>query len=109
MMQREAVDSFVVINELFTTAATYDAYLMGKRVIDYFLDMNCYGVYVTHISDLAKESERVASLTAGLCERDFRTRTFRIERNTAGGVGYANTLVEKYRLSYQDVKGELAK
>ncbi len=104
MMAREARDSFVVINELFTTAATYDAYLMGKKVVDYFLGRGVYGVYVTHISDLAKESAKVASMTAGIDKEDGGRRTYRVERRPAEGVGYANTLVDKYQLSYQDVR-----
>ncbi len=35
--------AFVVINELFTTAANYDACIMGRRVLEHFLDKGCFG------------------------------------------------------------------
>ncbi|MBO7515972.1 MAG: hypothetical protein J6T47_10155, partial [Lachnospiraceae bacterium] len=46
MMKINKKGSFVVINELFTTAANYDAQIMGKRVLEHFIAMDCMGIYV---------------------------------------------------------------
>lgn len=159
MMCGEHRGSFVVLNELFTTAATYDAYIMGRRVMEYFMAQDCFGVYVTHIQELAagekaqeeicageniggkeacadvenweetdllhgkgkyrqKEGEsgkeppsagRIVSMAACVDERDSHIRTYRIVRRAPEGVGYAYALVEKYHLTYQELKERLSK
>lgn len=109
MMESESSRSFVVINELFTTAASYDAYIMGSHVLKHFIAADYYGIYVTHIKELAGESEQVASLVAGLDRRDNKTRTYKIERRQAEGTGHAGTLVDKYGLNYDEIKERLGR
>lgn len=107
MMKEEYENSFVIINELFTTAATYDAFMMGKRVMDHFISKKCLGIYVTHIQELAKEENGVVSLSACVREDDPRKRTFRILRKEAEGTGYAYGIVEKYHLTYHELAERL--
>ncbi len=115
MIHFQSYGKFVVINELFTTAATYDAYIMGKRVMEHFIRKNCYGVYVTHIQELASVAEgndisdSVASLVAELDDADKRVRTFKVTRREAEEGGYANAIVDKYQLNYEDIKARLEK
>lgn len=109
MMERTGKRKFVVINELFTTAASYDAYIMGSHVLKHFIELDYFGIYVTHIKELAKESEAVASLVAGLSKADGKTRTFKIERRPSEGIGHASVLVDKYSLSYEDIKEGLSR
>lgn len=101
MMQEEYGNRFVILNELFTTAATYDAFIMGKRVLEHFSGQGCLGVYVTHIAELADACPGTVSLTALADEHDHRKRTFRIVRREAEGTGYAGDIVEKHRLGYE--------
>lgn len=162
MMSGEHGGSFVILNELFTTAATYDAYIMGRRVMKYFMGQECFGVYVTHIQELAAGEEadkeicaeesfgekkacadgenlgetdflyslrgkgeygekeeagkregtqaagRIVSMAACVDERDSHIRTYRIVRRAPEGVGYAYALVEKYHLTYPELKERLA-
>lgn len=107
MMQAEYGNQFVILNELFTTAATYDAFVMGQRVLKHFLEQGCLGVYVTHIAELTKACEGLVSLVALADERDHRKRTFRIVRKEAEGIGYAGDIVEKHRLGYEELRGRL--
>lgn len=104
MMAMKTNHSFVIINEIFTSATSYDAYLMGKKVIDYYLDADCYGVYVTHIYELTKDDNRVVSLVAALKSEESKVRTFKIMRRPADGLSYANTIVEKYHMTYEEIK-----
>ncbi len=97
---------FVVINELFTTAANYDACIMGKRVLDHFLNQCCRGIYVTHLSELAGADTRLVSLRAVL-DREGR-RTFRIERSNEDVPADAGSLVGKHGLTYEQLKERLA-
>lgn len=104
MMKQQNANQFVVINELFTTAATYDAYIMGRKVIDHFVENGCTGIYVTHIQELAEEKEGIVSLMAAVDEEDYHKRTYQILRRPAEGIGYAGDIVEKYNLTYEQLK-----
>jgi DNA mismatch repair ATPase MutS len=108
LMGRITKHSFVIINEIFTSAASYDAYIMGKKVMDFLLRLDCSGVYVTHIFELTKGDSRIVSMVAALLEDGSNIRTFRIERRPADGRSYANTIVEKHRLTYKDVKERIS-
>ncbi len=109
MMQEEKKNHFVVINELFTSAATYDALEMGHKVIDYFLKQDCYGIYVTHVDELAREDEKIVSMVAMLHEGADRkmSRTYKVIRRQAEGKGYVEPIVEKYGLGYDEIMRRL--
>lgn len=108
MMQQEERNKFIILNELFTTAATMDACEMGSRVMEHFMEQDCFGIYVTHLQELAKEDGRIVSLCACVDKEDNHIRTYRMERKPAEGTGYAYGLVEKYHLTYPELKKRLA-
>ena len=108
IMQGEQHRLFVIINELFTSAATYDAAQMGRRVIDHFLEQDCYGIYVTHIDELAGERESVVSLVASLEGGKEHRRTFKLVRQPSTGKGYVETIVDQFGLSYEEIRRRLA-
>lgn len=94
--------AFVILNELFTTAANYDACVMGKRVLEHFIKLDCRGIYVTHLRELAQAHPRVASLRAML---DGQGRhTFQIARSEAQDSACAAALAEKHGLTYERLK-----
>ena len=105
MMEDYRQGSFVVINELFTTAANYDAQIMGKRVLEHFIGLGCKGIYVTHIKELAEERDGVVSLRAMLDARGVPT--FEIRRGEAEDGASAAGAVNKYRLTYEQLKERL--
>lgn len=104
LMDKVTKHSFVIINEIFSSAASYDAYIMGKKIMDFLLELDCSGVYVTHIFELTRGDNRIVSMVAALLDEKSNIRTFKIERRPADGRSYANTIVEKHRMSYQDIK-----
>ncbi len=104
MMENESDNLFVVINELFTTAANYDAYVMGSKVLEFFIEKGCRGIYVTHIHELTKAHEGIVSLRALLEDGDYHKRTYKIVRGDAEEQGYAGDIVEKYELTYEQLK-----
>lgn len=106
MMEKNEAGAFVVINELFTTAANYDACIMGKRVLDHFIGQGCRGIYVTHLKELAENRPGVVSLRAMLNER--KIQTFRIMRNEAEESACAVNQVNKYKLTYSQLKERLS-
>ena len=105
MMEEHKKGSFVIINELFTTAASYDAGIMGKKVLRHFIGLGCMGIYVTHLKELADEENGVVSLRAMLDER--RVQTFKIRRGEAEDTPCAENVVNKYRLTYEQLKERL--
>lgn len=107
MMKEEAGNAFVIINELFTTAAHYDGCIMGKRVLEHFIEKGCMGVYVTHLRELGEGIEGVAALTAMVDGSRERKRTYKISREHMEGVGYAEDIVKKYGLTYQELHRRL--
>lgn len=106
MLEGRKKHSFVIINELFTSAATYDALHMGREIMQYFLDDDCYGIYVTHIDKLAEENDHIVSMTASI--QGQKVRTYKVERNKAEGKGYVESIVEKYGLTYDEIIRRLA-
>ena len=105
MMQDGEENDFVVINELFTTAATYDAEIMGKKVLTHFIERNCQGIYVTHLKELASAHPKVVSLRAML--NADRIQTFEIARSEAEESACAASVVNKYHLTYEQLKERL--
>lgn len=104
MLDQQNRDGFVILNELFTTATSYDALIMGRRIINDFLERGFCGIYVTHFHKLADADQRVVSLVAQVEDSDERKRTFVIRRAPARGIAYAQTFAEKYRLSCEEIK-----
>ena len=105
MMAGNESETFVVINELFTTAANYDAQIMGKRVLEHFISRGFTGIYVTHLKELAEDRDGVVSLRAMLNDRGIQT--FEIRRGEAEDSACAANQVNKYRLSYEQLKERL--
>lgn len=98
--------AFVVINELFTTAANYDAVIMGKRVLEHFLARDCRGIYVTHLKELSEAHSQIVSLRAMTDEEGIPT--FQIMRGQAQESAGAVRLVDKHRLTYGQLKERLS-
>ncbi len=105
MMEENKQGTFVIINELFTTAASHDALIMGRKVLEHFVGLGCMGIYVTHLKELAAAHEGVASLQAMLDEQ--RYQTFEIRRGEATDAPCAENQVNKYRLTYEQLKERL--
>lgn len=99
MLSENCSNSFVILNELFTTAATLDAEEMGTKVMKAFVSKGCRGIYVTHIKELT-ETEHSVSMVAMCDENDHHKRLYKIVRKPAEGLGYAGAIVEKYKLTY---------
>jgi hypothetical protein len=102
--EKATENSVVIINELFATTTTFDAYTMGKKILEYFIRLDCFCLYVTHIYELAQISRKAVSYTAAADIGKKEARTYRIVRKPADGQAYANTIVEKYRLNYKEIK-----
>lgn len=105
MMEAKYDRSFVVINELFTTAANYDAIIMGTNVLQHFIKQACTGIYVTHLHELCEAAEAVTGICALLDENG--KQSFKISRDNIDYVECAINQVNKHRLGYEQLKNRL--
>ncbi len=103
-------NSFVILNELFTTATTYDARIMAQKVMEHFQNSGCLGIYVTHIQELADEKNQpgVQSMVAQVDQEDPDRRTFLILPMEAQGLGYSDSIARKYGLDYDQMTKRVA-
>lgn len=105
MMKSAKENAFIVINELFTTAANYDACIMGKKVLSHFIQNGCHGIYVTHLAELLESEERAVGLCAALDDKGFQT--YKILREVMEYQNCATNQVNKYGLTYDELKKRL--
>lgn len=105
MMEVHVTNAFVVINELFTTAANYDACIMGKKVLEHFIGSDCRGIYVTHLKELSECHPGVVSMRA-MVDED-RVQNFKIHRSPADDSVCAMNQVNKYLLTYEQLRTRL--
>ncbi|HEX2946350.1 MAG TPA: DNA mismatch repair protein MutS [Clostridia bacterium] len=107
IMNNMTANSLIIINELFASTTSNDAFKMGKRILDHFGALDCFCLYVTHIHELAGINGKTVSLVAAVDKDRGAARTYRIIRKQADGRAYANSIAEKYHLTYEAIKGRI--
>ena len=95
--------SVVILNELFTSATTYDALEMAVRVMRMFERKNCVCLYITHLYELA-EAGGAVSLIAETADGEPPACTYRIRRSSARKGALAEKLLAARRLRQEDIK-----
>lgn len=96
--------SVVLMNELFASTTMKDGHELGKETIKKLTDMGARVFCVTHIISLAQEDLGLISLVAEVNEEE---RSHRIVRKVVDGKVYTKSLIQKYHLSYEEVKERL--
>lgn len=107
MLSIDVKDNFVIFNEFFTSAASYDALIMGKRILKLLIEENCFGVYVTHIGKLAMDHDSLVSMVALTEDNKWKDRTYKIERKQPEEAGYVDSIVNRYGLDYENITRRL--
>ena len=82
---------------------------MCRSLLRKLLSKNAVCFVVTHTFELSFDSDDYVSLVATVVEDGSYRRTYRIVRKPADGVAYANSIVGKYKLDYDHIRGRLAK
>jgi DNA mismatch repair protein MutS len=109
ILERATGCSVVVMNESFGSTTLNDALLVGSEVVRRLLDLDCVGVYVTFVDELAALSEATVSMVSQVAPENPAERTFRLVRRPADGLAYAWAIAERYGLTRKRLQERLAR
>lgn len=109
ILQRATSRSVVIMNESFSSTSLQDARFLGEEVLMRLVRRNVLGVYVTFVDELSRLGEGIVSMVAGVDVGDNVRCTYRIARKAADGNAYALALAEKFGLTYEALRGRLAR
>ncbi|HZT53037.1 MAG TPA: hypothetical protein VE995_01500 [Gaiellaceae bacterium] len=101
ILEQATGDSLVILNEIFSATTLADAVVLGRDVLEQLVELDCLGVCVTFVDELASLGPATVSMVAEVDPADPSVRTFAIVRRPADGRAFAAALAEKYGLSYE--------
>lgn len=107
ILEQATGDSVVILNEIFSATTHADAIVLGSDVLAWLSELDCLGVCVTFVDELASLNQSTVSMVATVDPDDPSTRTFQIVRRAADGRAYAWALADKYGLSYERLQERL--
>jgi len=96
-------NTLIIVNELFSSSALPDAVFLGKKVLERIIKLDSLCVYVTFLDELSTLEKTVSALSTVRPDNP-EVCTFKIMRRPADGLAYAQSIANKYQLSYQRIK-----
>ncbi len=103
ILEGSTPNSIVIVNELFNSSALPDAVFLGKKVLERIIQLDSLCVYVTFLDELAS-LDKTVSLLSSVSPENPELRTFKIARRPADGLAYAQSIANKYQLTYERIK-----
>ncbi|MDR3311418.1 MAG: hypothetical protein LBS90_08765 [Oscillospiraceae bacterium] len=99
--------SVVLINEIFSSTTISDAVLLGKKMIDGLIRLNCHGIVVTFLDELAVSDPAIVSMMSLVNPDEPGKRTFKIVRKPPDGLAYAIYIASRHGLTYDQLHERL--
>ncbi len=100
--QASGPDSFVIMNELFSSTTVEDAEEMAKKVLLILEQRGAHGIYVTFLEQL-NTLPATASMMSQVVPNST-TRSFKVIRTAPNGRAYAVSLLQAYHLTAAQIK-----
>jgi DNA mismatch repair protein MutS len=107
ILERATARSIVIVNEIFSSTTTSDAYFLAQQIIERILTLGARCVCVTFLDALASTDDRIVSMVSMVSPDDPAIRTYKVARRPAGGRSYAASIAEKHRLTYACVRARI--
>jgi hypothetical protein len=99
--------SIIIMNEIFSSTTVEDAITLATKTFDRIIALDALCVCVTFLIELSRLGPSVVSLVSEVVDGHTEARTFKLRRAPAGGRSYAESIAEKYGLTYASLKKRL--
>jgi len=109
ILEQATDHSIVIINEIFASTSLSDAVFIGKRLMKKITDAGMLCVCVTFLEELSRLNDATVSMVSTVVPETPEKRTFKIMRKPTDGLAYAMFIAGKHSLTYEAIRGRLAK
>lgn len=104
ILQSASPKSLIIINEIFNSTTLEDTTDLSKKIIKAIVSLDSLCVWVTFIDELTTYNEKIVSMVSTVEPDDPDIRTFKIIRQPANGLAYADAIARKYHITYSEIK-----